>query len=109
MIESLNDIRPGDTIIKTRHKDKKIYVCIDTNLNGDDEFYSNIIVVEKEELDKYLSENGRCIVDKDCFETLTRIEQFERKYFDLLDEKYRIFKAYVIEKESVENDKAGTD
>lgn len=104
MIESLNDIRPGDIIMKTKFKDKKIYVCIDTNLNGDDDFYSNITVVEKEELDKYLSENWRCIVDRDCFETLTRIEQFEREDFDLLDEKYKVFKAYVIEKENVKND-----
>ena len=32
------------------------------------------------------------------------IDQYDRKYFDLLDEKYRIFKTYVIEKENKEND-----
>ena len=104
MIEDLNDIRPGDVIIKTGSKNKKVYVCSDTNLNGDDEYYSKITVVEKEEIDRYLSGEEVCIVEQDCFETDMIIDQYDRKYFDLLDEKYRIFKTYVIEKENKEND-----
>lgn len=108
MIENLNDIRPGDVIMETRYKNKKIYVCIDTNLNGDDEYYSRITVVDKEELDKYLKDS-LYIIDEDMFETAMIVDQYDRRYFDLLDEKYRILKTYVIEKEDVENDKAGTD
>lgn len=108
MIEDLNDIRPGDVIMKTRFKNKKTYVCIDTNLNGDDEYYSSITVVDKEELDKYLKDS-LYIIDEDMFETAMIVDQYDRRYFDLLDEKYKILKAYVIEKEDVENDKAGTD
>ena len=108
MIENLNDIRPGDVIMETRFKNKKTYVCIDTNLNGDDEYYSRITVVDKEELDKYLKDS-LYIIDEDMFETAMIVDQYDRRYFDLLDEKYRILKTYVIEKEDVENDKAGTD
>lgn len=108
MIEDLNDIRPGDVIMETRYKNKKTYVCIDTNLNGDDEYYSRITVVDKEELDKYLKDS-LYIIDEDMFETAMIVDQYDRRYFDLLDEKYRILKTYVIEKEDVENDKAGTD
>ena len=108
MIEDLNDIRPGDVIMETRFKNKKTYVCIDTNLNGDDEYYSRITVVDKEELDKYLKDS-LYIIDEDMFETAMIVDQYDRRYFDLLDEKYRILKTYVIEKEDVENDKAGTD
>lgn len=108
MIENLNDIRPGDVIMETRYKNKKIYVCIDTNLNGDDEYYSRITVVDKEELDKYLKDS-LYIIDEDMFETAMIVDQYDRRYFDLLDEKYKILKTYVIEKEDVENDKAGTD
>lgn len=108
MIEDFNDIRPGDVIMETRFKNKKTYVCIDTNLNGDDEYYSRITVVDKEELDKYLKDS-LYIIDEDMFETAMIVDQYERKYFDLLDEKYKILKTYVIEKEDVENDKAGTD
>lgn len=108
MIEDLNDIRPGDVIMETRYKNKKTYVCIDTNLNGDDEYYSIITVVDKEELDKYLKDS-LYIIDEDMFETAMIVDQYDRRYFDLLDEKYRILKTYVIEKEDVENDKAGTD
>ena len=108
MIEDLNDIRPGDVIMETRFKNKKTYVCIDTNLNGDDEYYSSITVVDKEELDKYLKDS-LYIIDEDMFETAMIVDQYDRRYFDLLDEKYKILKTYVIEKEDVENDKAGTD
>ena len=108
MIEDFNDIRPGDVIMETRFKNKKTYVCIDTNLNGDDEYYSRITVVDKEELDKYLKDS-LYIIDEDMFETAMIVDQYDRRYFDLLDEKYRILKTYVIEKEDVENDKAGTD
>ena len=108
MIEDLNDIRPGDVIMETRYKNKKTYVCIDTNLNGDDEYYSRITVVDKEELDKYLKDS-LYIIDEDMFETAMIVDQYDRRYFDLLDEKYKILKTYVIEKEDVENDKAGTD
>ena len=108
MIENLNDIRPGDVIMETRYKNKKIYVCIDTNLNGDDEYYSRITVVDKEELDKYLKDS-LYIIDEDMFETAMIVDQYDRRYFDLLDEKYRILKTYVIEKEDVENDKTRTD
>lgn len=108
MIEDLNDIRPGDVIMETRFKNKKTYVCIDTNLNGDDEYYSRITVVDKEELDKYLKDS-LYIIDEDMFETAMIVDQYDRRYFDLLDEKYKILKTYVIEKEDVENDKAGTD
>ena len=108
MIEDFNDIRPGDVIMETRFKNKKTYVCIDTNLNGDDEYYSRITVVDKEELDKYLKDS-LYIIDEDMFETAMIVDQYERRYFDLLDEKYKILKTYVIEKEDVENDKAGTD
>ena len=111
MIEDLNDIRPGDVIMETRFKNKKTYVCIDTNLNGDDEYYSKITVVDKEEIDKYLKDSTyeRCIVDEDNFETAMIVDQYDRRDFDLLDEKYKIFKAYVIEKENTKNDKTGTD
>ena len=108
MIEDFNDIRPGDVIMETRFKNKKTYVCIDTNLNGDDEYYSSITVVDKEELDKYLKDS-LYIIDEDMFETAMIVDQYDRRYFDLLDEKYKILKTYVIEKEDVENDKAGTD
>lgn len=108
MIEDFNDIRPGDVIMETRFKNKKTYVCIDTNLNGDDEYYSRITVVDKEELDKYLKDS-LYIIDEDMFETAMIVDQYDRRYFDLLDEKYKILKTYVIEKEDVENDKAGTD
>ena len=108
MIEDLNDIRPGDVIMETRFKNKKTYVCIDTNLNGDDEYYSRITVVDKEELDKYLKDS-LYIIDEDMFEIAMIVDQYDRRYFDLLDEKYKILKTYVIEKEDVENDKAGTD
>ena len=108
MIEDFNDIRPGDVIMETRFKNKKTYVCIDTNLNGDDEYYSSITVVDKEELDKYLKDS-LYIIDEDMFETAMIVDQYDRRYFDLLDEKYRILKTYVIEKEDVENDKTGTD
>lgn len=111
MIEDLNDIMPGDVIMKTRYKNKKTYVCIDTNLNGDDEYYSNITVVDKKEIDKYLKDSayGNCIINEDMFETVMIVDQYDRRDFDLLDEKYKIFKAYVIEKENTKNDKTGTD
>ena len=103
MIENLNNIRPGDVIID---KHKKLYVCIDTNLNGDDDYYSKITVVAKEEIDKYIKDftYDGFILEKDIFENLMILDQYDRRYFDLLDEKYKVYKAYVIEKENKEND-----
>lgn len=82
---NFNKVKVGQVLLNV--KNNKLYVCIDTNMNGDDEYYSHITVVEKEEFDKYHA------VLKNNLKTIEEIyNYFNSADYELVNEKCKIEK-----------------
>lgn len=81
---SINQIKPG--MVLSDEKDRR-YVVIDTNLNGNDDYYSSLEVISE---DEYIRNKGKEIT-KSKLKTLYWIEmtEYHREYKNC-ERKYKI-------------------
>lgn len=80
----INEIKPG--MVLSDNKNRR-YVVIDTNLNGDDYYYSTFEIISE---DEFLSVKGK-IITKNELKTLYWLEMTEyRKYYKNCKDKYSV-------------------
>lgn len=80
----INEIKPGMILV---NKKNKRYVVIDTDLNGDDDYYSRLAIISEDEYIKYKGKEVR----QSTLETSCWLSKYDyQKYYKICDEQYNV-------------------